>query len=187
MPKRLFPVPTTTNQSVEAGPAVTLKPSKWRRLFRKRRRSPSLSSALSDSLSELSEEMSKTPSLEDIRVVGHVQEIVLRADTPESGISSCANTVFSRKDSVETLAKGMARDLFSDGALYVDALDGKEGEIQRFDTMNSIYVDAVEGEGEGMEEVEVNEKMEITVIAEVQDGMKLFRLCSRRTAHDFRT
>jgi len=155
---------------VEAGPAVTLKPSKWRRLFRKRRRSPSLSSALSDSLSELSEDFSSNkPSLEDIRVMGHVQEIVLRSETPESGISSCASTVFSRKESVETLSPGMARDLFSDGALYVDALEGNEGDMQRFDTMKSVYVDAVDGE----EEVEVKETMEVTVVAEVQDGITL--------------
>jgi hypothetical protein len=172
MPKRFFPVPTTTNQSVEAGPAVTLKTSKWRRLFRRRRRSSSVSSSLSDALSEVSEsDMSKTPSMDDIRVVGHVQEIVLRDVSPESGISNDASTVISRKASVETLAPGMhmVRDLFSGGTLYVDALDGKEGEIQRFDTMKSIYVDAVEGEVS--EVVEVKESIEVTVIAEVQDGM----------------
>ena len=170
MPKRLFPVPTTTNQSVEAGPAVTLKPSRWKRIFRRRRRSSSASSALSDTFSELSGEMSKTPSMEDIRVMGHVQEIVLRDVSPESAISSDVSTVISRKESVETLAPGLARDLFSDGALYVDALEGKEGEMQRYDTMKSVYVDATDGET--MEEVEVKETVEITVVAEVQEGTR---------------
>jgi hypothetical protein len=42
-------------------------------------------------------------------------------------------------------------------------------EMQRFDTMKSVYVDALERE----EGVEVQETMEIAVIAEVHNGSSL--------------
>jgi len=73
----------------------------------------------------------------------------------------------SRKDSQESLSVGIKRDLFSERTLYMDALDGQEGEIQRFDTMKSVYVDAMDG----LEKVEVKESMEIAVVAEVHEGM----------------
>jgi hypothetical protein len=163
---RLFPSPTKTRNTVDTGPAVTLKPSRWRRLFRKRKRRSSLSSTTSQTFSELS-----TVSLEDVRVMGHLEEIVLREDTPESLISDTESSI-SRKRSGESLTGGqslttlMKRDLFSERTVYVDALDHQDGEIQRYDTMKSVYLDALDNE----QQLEIQETMEITVVAEIHDG-----------------
>jgi hypothetical protein len=155
----LFSSSGKNNKSIDAGPALVLKPSPWRKLFRKRRRRPSLSSEVSQTFSDLS----RHSSHEDVRVIGHVEEIKFRDDTPESMYSDS----LSRKDSQESLSVGIKRDLFSERTLYMDALDGQEGEIQRFDTMKSVYVDAMDG----LEKVEVKESMEIAVVAEVHEGM----------------
>jgi hypothetical protein len=113
-------------------------------------------------LSDAASELSTTPSLDDIRIVSHVQEIVLREDTPESLVSSSASTVLSRRESTESLPPVMTRDLFSGRTIFVDALDDEQvGEIQRFDTMKSVYVDEV---------FEVTETMKVSVVAEIQDG-----------------
>jgi hypothetical protein len=158
---RFFAAPTTSSNTVDAGTAVILKPSRWKKLFRRRRRG-SLSSTSSETFSR---DLSASPSLDEIRVVGHVQEITLRAESPESTTSIDADTVFSRKDSVDTLTPTMTRNLFSEGTIFVDALEDNT-EIQRLDTMKSVYVDALPGE----DTIEVTEKMEITVVAEVRDG-----------------
>ena len=49
---------------------------------------------------------------------------------------------------------------------YVD--EQREGElIQRYDTMKSVYVDALEDD----EPIQVKETMEIAVVAEIHDGL----------------
>src|ERR1700685_2966068 len=159
---RLFPTSTPLPSSIDTGgPAIILKPpSRWRKLFRtphKRRRSPSLSSAASDSTLPhypLLGALSSASSIEDIRVVGHVQEIFLRDDTPE--------TVTTDAEEEERV---MRRDFLSERTIFVDAV----GEMERTETMKSVYVDALGGEEEE-ETVEVKETMEVTVLAEVHDG-----------------
>jgi hypothetical protein len=137
--------------------------------------------------------MSNTPSLEDIRIVScGVEEIVLRDQTPESEISSASSTLtrknsedytYGYEDSNNNMgeARGMARDIFSGRTIFMDALERhddhhqhnyvdeqREGElIQRYDTMKSVYVDALEDE----EPIQVKETMEIAVVAEIHDGL----------------
>lgn len=165
----LFKSPSKIN-TVDMGPSLTLKTSRWRRLFRKRKRSVSISSTTSDATSDVTSSLSTTPSLDDVRIVSHVQEIVLREDTPES-MASSVSTVVSRRESEESLPSVMTRDLFSGHTIFVDALDEPvAGEIQRFDTMKSVYVDALPHQEEVFE---VTETMKVSVIAEVQDGIDL--------------
>jgi hypothetical protein len=173
----IFSAPTKSSNSVDAGTAVSLKPSRWRRFFRRRRRSPSVSSTLSDTASELT----TTPSLDDVRIVSHVEEIVLREDTPESIVSSSASTVLSRRESTESLPPVMTRDLFSGRTIFVDALDDEQvGEIQSLDSMKSVYVDALAEE----EVFEVAETMKVSVVAEIQDGnSQLDSINARFTDH----
>jgi phage baseplate assembly protein W len=155
---RLFPTSTPLPSSIDTGgPAIILKPpSRWRKLFRtpnKHRRSPSLSSAASDSTLPnypLLGELSSASSIEDIRVVGHVQEIFLRDDTPETVTTDEEERV-------------MRRDFLSERTIFVDAVE----EMGRTETMKSVYVDAL---SEEEETVEVKETMEVTVVAEVHDG-----------------
>lgn len=78
---------------------------------------------------------------------------------------------------------GMARDIFSGRTIFVDALDHTHDtdyderderakrdadgvEIQRYDTMKSVYVDALEDDSP----IEVKETMEIAVVAEIDEG-----------------
>jgi hypothetical protein len=69
----------------------------------------------------------------------------------------------------------LSRDVFSTRTIFVDALDGREMEMQRFDTMKSIYVDALDGshvEGFDVDDgVEVTDSLEIAVIAEEDNGI----------------
>jgi hypothetical protein len=160
---RFFTSPTTINRSEDRGPAVLLKPSRWKKLFRKRRRSPSLSSALSESFGELE----SVPSIDNFRVIGNVEEIVFRDGTPESQSLRSESAVCSREPSVENLNQVIKRELFSDRNIFLDALDGHERDMQRNDTMMSIYVDAVDGN----EKLELKDNMEVTVVAEVHDGI----------------
>src|ERR1700737_2297865 len=68
---RFFTAPTPLPTDQDSGPAIFIKPSRWRRIFRKRRRSASLSSASS---SDSYRELSTVSSLEEIRVIGRVEE-----------------------------------------------------------------------------------------------------------------
>lgn len=148
-------------------------------------------------------EISNMPSLEDIRIVSCVEEIVLRDRTPESEISSSSSITLGRKNSEEMGVSqervrdgvevgGMAKDVFSGRTIFVDALehndteqyneeqrerddDDREGNevddcddrgVQRYGTMKSVYVDALEHET-----IELNQTMEIAVVAEIQEGM----------------
>ena len=140
--------------------------------------------------------MSNAPSLEDIRIVSCVEEIVLRDRTPESEISSAGSSL-TRKDSTEEgdkefgdgdgeRGRGMARDIFSGRTIFLDALerhddllnphgqqdfmdpysdDDKAVEIHRYDTMKSVYVDALDDD----QPIPLNETMEISVVAEIHD------------------
>jgi len=143
--------------------------------------------------------MSNAPSLEDIRIVSCVEEIVLRDRTPESEISSAGSSL-TRKDSTEEgdkefgdgdgeRGRGMARDIFSGRTIFLDALerhdddllnphgqqdfmdpygdDDKAVEIHRYDTMKSVYVDALDDD----QPIPLNETMEISVVAEIHDGL----------------
>jgi len=171
---RLFPTATPVASSVDSGPAIVLKqPSRWRKLFRhtsKRRRSPSLSSAVSDSSlpsHPLLGELSTTSSIEDIRVIGHVQEIFLRDGAPEMVTSTGGS--LSREGSVEEMV--MKRDFLSEKTIFVDAMEDGEEVMGRTETMKSVYVDALSGEEREEDKVvEVRETMEVTVVAQVQDG-----------------
>jgi len=150
--------------------------------------------------------ISNTPSLEDIRIVSCVEEIVLRDRTPESEISSSSSITLGRKNSEEMgvfqergadgiEVGGMARDVFSGRTIFVDALehndseqyseeqrerddDDREGDevndredrgVLRYDTMKSVYVDALEHET-----IELNQTMEIAVVAEIHEGRTSF-------------
>ena len=170
---RLFPTATPVASAIDSGPAIILKqPSRWRKLFRnhtKRRRSPSLSSATSDSTLPsypLLGELSTASSIEDIRVIGHVQEIFLRDGTPETVASSTEGGELSREGSVEEMV--MKRDFLSERTIFVDAVEEGDEAMGRTETMTSVYVDALSGEEE---KVEVKETMEVTVVAEVHDGI----------------
>jgi hypothetical protein len=72
-------------------------------------------------------------------------------------------------------APQLSRDVFSTRTIFVDALDGREMEMQRFDTMKSIYVDALDGSHvEGFDvddEVEVTDSLQIAVVAEDDNGI----------------
>lgn len=146
--------------------------------------------------------ISNTPSLEDIRIVSCVEEIVLRDRTPESEISSSSSITLGRKNSEELggfqerrgdgiEVGGMARDVFSGRTIFVDALEHNDSEqyseeqreredddrdgnevndredrgVLRYDTMKSVYVDALEHET-----IELNQTMEIAVVAEIHEG-----------------
>jgi hypothetical protein len=89
----------------------------------------------------------------------------------------------------------MARDVFSGRTIFVDALehndseqyseeqrerddDDREGDevndredrgVLRYDTMKSVYVDALEHET-----IELNQTMEIAVVAEIHEGRTSF-------------
>jgi hypothetical protein len=208
-PKKMHKPKATNADIVDSGTTLSLKPSRWKRFFRKRRRSASVSSATSEKsdLANDAESMatgcagiSNTPSLEDIRIVSCVEEIVLRDGTPESEISSSSSMTLGRKNSEDmgTFQEmggdgirgggGMARDIFSGKTIFVDALEHGEGElyneqrerdvregdegedgedrgVQRYDTMKSVYVDALEHET-----IEVKQTMEIAVVAEIHEG-----------------
>jgi len=160
---RFFTSPTTVDRSEDRGPAVVLKPSRWKKLFRKRQRRPSLSSALSESFRELE----SVPSIENFRVIGNVEEIVFREGTPESQSLRSESAVCSRAASVENLNQVIKRELFSDQTIFLDTLDGHERDMQRNDTTVSIYVDAMDGN----EKLNLKDNMEVTVVAEVHDGI----------------
>ena len=162
---RFFTSPTVVPaNSEDRGPAVLLKPSRWKRLFRKRghQRSPSLSSALSESFGELE----SVSSVENFRIIGHVEEINFRDRSPESQVSSDACSVCSREGDLESLNQVIKRELFSDRTIFLDGLDGQE-EMPRIDTMKSVYGNALDGE----ENFEVKETMKIDVVAEVNEGI----------------
>ena len=161
---RLFSSSTSTSNTEQKGPAVQLKQSKWRKLFQNRKRTSSLSSAISAAYAESFNDRSSISSTEDIRVIGHVEEIILRNDRPESAITSSATTTYS-SDSVD-LPPLLKKELFSDNTIFVNPLEDQDGEIQRLDTFNSVYMDALEEE----RELEVKDTMEIAVVAEIQDG-----------------
>ena len=155
---RLFTSPTVVPiNSENRGPAVVLKPSRWKRLFRKRgrQRSLSLSSALSESFGELESDS----SVENIRVVGRVEEIMFRDESPESDACSVCSREVEGNQAIK-------QELFSERTIFLDAIDGEE-EMSGIDTMKSIYVDTLDGE----EKFEVKETMEIAVVAEVNEGM----------------
>jgi hypothetical protein len=138
----------------------------------------SISSTTSDATSDVTSSLSTTPSLDDVRIVSHVQEIVLREDTPES-MASSVSTVVSRRESEESLPSVMTRDLFSGHTIFVDALDEPvAGEMQRL-----VYVDALPHQEEVFE---VTETMKVSVIAEVQDGIHLIYSVNGRFTHDNR-
>jgi hypothetical protein len=155
---QLFTSPTVVpTNSENRGPAVVLKPSRWKRLFRKRgrRRSPSLSSALSESFGELENDS----SADNFRGFGRVEEIMFRDETPESDACS----VCSREAEGNHVIK---QELFSERTIFLDTIDGDE-EMSGTDAMKSVYLDTLDGK----EEFEVKETMEIAVVAEVNDGM----------------
>jgi hypothetical protein len=187
----LFTNPSKTVYTTDAGPAVTLKPSsKWKKFFRRRKRSLSLQSALTAEFSRIQRE--EDSSNEDLRVLGHVQEIKLNdefSDTAsESGVSesmiseirseslgvSSRTSTITRRGSVETLSdsSSLKRDFLSGRTVCLDALDTIEqvenGEVlERVESKESVYEDALTGE----EKLEVKQTMEITVVAEVHDGI----------------
>jgi hypothetical protein len=154
----LFSSPTVIPTDSESrGPAVVIKSSRWKRLFRKRnrQRSPSLSSALSESFGQLENDS----SVENIRVIGRVEEIMFRDESPESD----ACTVCSREVERNQVIK---RELFSERNIFLDSVD-REEEMSGIDTMKSVYFDAIDGE----EQFEVKETTEFAVVAEVNEGM----------------
>ena len=185
-----FTSSTKLPHTVDSGSAVVIKPSKWKRLLRKRKQSPSLRSALSAEFTRLSRE----DSVDDLRVLGNLQEIRLDNDFSDTasesavsegivsygresgGMSSNASTI-ARRGSVETLSDtaSLKRDLFSGRTVYMDALDlldTEDGsELQRVDTLQSVYVDALSGE----EKLQVKESVQITVMAEVEEGIPWFK------------
>jgi len=174
---RFFTSPTVVpTNSEDRGPAVVLKPSRWKRLFRKRgrQRSPSLSSALSESFGELE----SVSSVENFRIIGHVEEITFRDGSPESQVSSDACTVCSREGEVESLNKVIKRELYSDRTIFLDALDGQE-EMSQIDTMKSVYGHALDGE----ENIEVKETMEIGVVAEVNECKASYTVTNFRSSN----
>ena len=130
-------------------------------MFRKRR-SGSVSSASVHSLTD----SGSVSGLNDVRIVGHVREITFRDVTPESDVcSSRSSTVLDNEDSVESLTRMMKRDLLSERTVFLDALEGGEGELRREDTMKSVYLDAL-GEDDSLDK---KETLEISVVAEVHE------------------
>jgi hypothetical protein len=110
-----------------------------------------------------------------------VQEITLCAQSPES-VCSTSSTVVSRGEvEVPELMREvfsaplLSRDVFPTRTIFVDVVDRREMEMQSFDTMKSIYVDALDGshvEGFDVNEgVEVTPSLEIAVVAEELDGI----------------
>jgi len=177
---RFFALATRSSDAESLGPAVALKhkPNKLRKLFRKKpRRSPSLSSALSEQFSELQ----SVSSVENFRVVGHVEEILFGAGeqrTENAEQSSRESTaVDEEEDNAASGKQGgmivMKRDLFSEKTIYVDALEHMavldDQGIERNESMRSMYVDALDHGGE--QNVEIKEGMEISVVAEVKEGI----------------
>jgi hypothetical protein len=61
----------------------------------------------------------------------------------------------------------MKRELFSERTIFVDTLDDREGDMQRIDTVKSVYVESLDVE----EKLEVKETIEIAVVAEVNEGI----------------
>jgi hypothetical protein len=180
---RFFALATTTSDVESLGPAVAIKPkpNKLRKLLRKKpRRSPSLQSALSEAFSELE----TVSSVENFRVVGHVEEIVFSA-AAGGELSQHSSRESTAVDDDETPLeerqdgeKGggmvvMKRELFSDKTIYVEALDHLpvvgDKSVGKNATMRSSYVDALDID-DGEENVEIKETMEISVVAEIKDG-----------------
>jgi len=176
---RLFALATRSSDAESLGPAVALKhkPNKLRKRFRKKpRRSPSLSSALSEQFSELQ----SVSSVENFRVVGHVEEILFgRGEQhPEHSERSSreSTAVDEEEDKAASGKKGgvivMKRDLFPEKTIYVDALEHMavvdDKGIERNETASSVYVDALDHDDE--QTVEIKEAMEISIVAEVKEG-----------------
>jgi hypothetical protein len=142
---------------------MSLKPSRWRRMFR-RKRSGSLSSSSVHSFSDIG----SVSGLEDTRIVGQVREIIFRDGTPDSDVcSSRSSIVFDNEDSVDTLTNMMKRDLLSERTIFLDALEGDEAEMRREETMKSVYVDALDDD----ESLENKTAIEISLVAEVHEGI----------------
>jgi hypothetical protein len=190
---RFFALATRTPDAESLGPAVGIKPkpNKLRKLFRRKpRRSPSLTSSLTSALSESFSELESVSSVENFRVVGHVEEILFGPEDQEaSARSSRESTAVDPDESPEQkeqVAKSgvvvMKRELFSERTIYVDALDqltlvDPDKTIERNETMRSVYVDALEGDADT--KVEIKEAMEISVVAEVKPG-----ICSQERTLD---
>lgn len=179
---RFFALATRTPDTESLGPAVGIKPkpNKLRKLLRRKpRRSPSLSSALSESFSELE----SVSSIENFRVVGHVEEILFRPEDPEASARSSRESTAVEDDEPpeqkDPVARSgvvvMKRELFSEQTIYVDALDQLTlvdpdlKAMERNETMGSVYVDALEGDADT--KVEIKDAMEISVVAEVKPGI----------------
>jgi hypothetical protein len=77
---------------------------------------------------------------------------------------------------VENLNQVIKRELFSEKSIFVDALDGREGDMQWSDTIMSISGDELDGD----DKLEVKETMEIAVVAEVHDGMAYYCVVEHR-------
>ena len=105
-------------------------------------------------------------------MIGHAQEIYLRDNTPD--------TVSSTGTEEEVIK----RDFLSERTIFVDAReDVGEGDMERTETMKSVYVDALSGEEDN---VEVKESMEVTVVAEVDDGSFTPSFCRHRSSNYLR-
>jgi hypothetical protein len=161
----LFPSPSVRRGLVENGPAVTVKLSRWKRLFSKRRSTPSLSSAITRSFTELR----NVSSVDNVRMTGRVLEVPLEDDLSDCDIRSNSSTNLSKRASTETLSQTIDRELFSDKTVFLNEVEDMENEI----SAGEFIVRPIHVETQSTEGGEIKKALEISVVAEVHNGTYL--------------
>jgi hypothetical protein len=168
----LFPSPPPPN--VFEGSVVAVRPSRWKKLFGKRRSTPSLSEAITRSFRELR----TVSSFDDVGVIGRVQEVSFGIGFSDSDVRSSSSTDLSRKASVDSFTQTLEREMFSEKGIILQEIEDENKQILRGEyIVRPLHVDAKSDEGG----VEMKDAVEISVIAEVHHGIstRLARLNDR--------